>query len=157
MAKGGKRRIGVVIDMTPMVDIAFLLLIFYMATTSFKPPERKSVALASSHAEAKIPDKNIINITVSKEDSIFIEYIMTSEKLVEGKTVSVPERLYTYVDLSNFNYELLKVRAQLKNPEIVVKADRDASYGTMRGIMRAMQEMKINQFSLVTELEKDES
>ncbi|MBD3233644.1 MAG: hypothetical protein GF315_07955 [candidate division Zixibacteria bacterium] len=155
MAKG--RRVGIVIDMTPMVDIAFLLLIFYMATTSFKPPEVKPVALASSHAEQKVPDKNIINVTVTELDSIFIEYIMTAEKLVEGKTVSVPERIYQLADLSNFNIELLKVRAKLKNPEIVVKADRDASYGTMRAIMRAMQEMKINQFSLVTEGEKAET
>lgn len=153
MAKA-KRRIGIVIDMTPMVDIAFLLLIFYMATTSFKPPERKSVSLATSHAEAKIPDKNIINITVTPEDSIFIEYIMTADKLIEGKTVSVPERIYKYTDQFNFFEELIRVRAALRNPEIVVKADRDASYGTLRSIMRTMQEMKINQFSLVTEMEK---
>jgi len=154
MSKKAKRRIGISIDMTPMVDIAFLLLIFYMSTTSFKPPERKSVRLATSHAEAKIPDKNIINITVSPEDSIFIEYIMTAERLIEGKTVSVPERIYQYADLNNFNIELLKVRARMGNPEIVVKADRSASFGIIRGIMRAMQEMKINQFSLVTDLEK---
>ncbi len=156
MAKA-KRRIGIVIDMTPMVDIAFLLLIFYMATTSFKPPERKSVRLAASHAEAKIPDKNIINITVTPEDSIFIEYIMTADKLIEGKTVSVPERIYKYTDQFNFFEELIRVRAALRNPEIVVKADRDASYGTLRSIMRTMQKMKINQFSLVTEMEKAES
>jgi len=152
MAK--KRRLGIHIDMTPMVDIAFLLLIFYMTTTSFKPPERKSVNLATSHAEAKVPDKNIINITVSPEDSIFIEYIMTGEKMVDGKTVSVPERIYEDANENNFSIELLKVRAKLGNPEIVVKADRDASYGTIRMIMRAMQEMKINQFSLVTDKEK---
>jgi biopolymer transport protein ExbD len=154
MAKGAKRRVGVVIDMTPMVDIAFLLLIFYMATTSFKPPERKQVRLATSHAEQKVPDKNIINITVSPEDSIFIEYIMTAEKLIEGKTVSVPERIYEFATLDNFNVELIKVRAKLRNPEIVVKADQQASFGTMRQIMRSMQEMKINQFSLITDKEK---
>lgn len=150
------KRVGIVIDMTPMVDIAFLLLIFYMATTSFKPPERKSVALASSHAEAKIPEKNIINITVSPLDSIFIEYIMNEQRMVEGQSVSIPERIYQHATLDNFNVELLKVRAKMGNPEIVVKADRDASYGTMRAIMRSMQEMKINQFSLVTQTEKDE-
>ena len=51
--KGGKKkkkRVGVRIDMTPMVDIGFLLLIFYMATTQFKPPEKKQVNLPSSHS-----------------------------------------------------------------------------------------------------------
>ena len=41
-----KRRVGIRIDMTPMVDIAFLLLIFYMTTTQFKPPEAKAVRVA---------------------------------------------------------------------------------------------------------------
>ena len=45
MAIKKKRRIGVVLAMTPMVDITILLLIFYMTTTSFKPPEAKQVTL----------------------------------------------------------------------------------------------------------------
>jgi len=39
--KRKKRRIGIILDMTPMVDIAILLLIFYMATTQFKPPQTR--------------------------------------------------------------------------------------------------------------------
>ena len=44
MAIKKKRRVAIRLDMTPMVDIAFLLLIFYMATTQFKPPEAKAAA-----------------------------------------------------------------------------------------------------------------
>ena len=35
-----KRRIGVSIDMTPMVDVAFLLRIFFMTTRQYQPPEK---------------------------------------------------------------------------------------------------------------------
>jgi biopolymer transport protein ExbD len=38
-----KRRISVRIDMTPMVDIAFLLLIFYMVTTVFAMPQAMEI------------------------------------------------------------------------------------------------------------------
>ena len=34
------KRVGISLDMTPLVDIGFLLLIFFMATTVFKPPEK---------------------------------------------------------------------------------------------------------------------
>ena len=34
-----KRRVGVRVDMTPMVDVAFLLLIFFMVTTVFRTPQ----------------------------------------------------------------------------------------------------------------------
>ena len=37
-----KRRIGISIDMTPMVDVAFLLLIFFMVTTVFRQPLAKA-------------------------------------------------------------------------------------------------------------------
>lgn len=44
-----KKHGNVNLDMTPMVDIAFLLLIFFMATTVFKQPESISILLPSSY------------------------------------------------------------------------------------------------------------
>jgi biopolymer transport protein ExbD len=46
--KGGrrpKRRVGIRIDMTPMVDVAFLLLIFFMVTTVFRTPQALEINL----------------------------------------------------------------------------------------------------------------
>src|SRR6476620_2270809 len=60
-----KRRIGISIDMTPMVDVAFLLLIFFMTTTQFKPPERDKITLPESNSEAKSPESDIITIAVT--------------------------------------------------------------------------------------------
>lgn len=40
-----KRRIAIRIDMTPMVDIAFLLLIFYMVSTVFAMPQAMEINL----------------------------------------------------------------------------------------------------------------
>ncbi|MHC5066646.1 MAG: ExbD/TolR family protein, partial [Planctomycetota bacterium] len=40
-----KKRLGIRIDMTPMVDIAFLLLIFFMVTTVFRRPLAMEVNL----------------------------------------------------------------------------------------------------------------
>jgi biopolymer transport protein ExbD len=39
-----------------MVDIGFLLLIFYMATTQFKPPEKQHVTLPSSTSQFQVPN-----------------------------------------------------------------------------------------------------
>src|SRR5262245_65217025 len=60
-----KRRIGIAIDMTPMVDVAFLLLIFFMCTTQFKPPEKDKITLPESNSEAKSPESEIITIAVT--------------------------------------------------------------------------------------------
>jgi biopolymer transport protein ExbD len=149
MAKKPKRRIGVSIDMTPMVDIAFLLLIFYMATTQFKPPEKESVSLPLSHSEIKVPDKGIINITVNEQDNVFVEYITKDPDTGEIIRES-PE-----VTLRSLNYELTRARLNLGNPEIIVRADRDCSYGSIRSLMNTMQDIGIDHFSLMTDLEID--
>src|SRR5207245_11277812 len=61
-----KRRIGIAIDMTPMVDVAFLLLIFFMCTTQFKPPEKDKITLPESNSEAKSPETGIITLAGTK-------------------------------------------------------------------------------------------
>ena len=37
MKRPKTKRVGVKVDMTPMVDVAFLLLTFFMLTTQFRP------------------------------------------------------------------------------------------------------------------------
>ena len=66
------RRIPIRIDMTPMVDVAFLLLIYFMTTTQFKPPEIAAVTLPKSRSEIHVPESKTIIVTVTDEGSIFI-------------------------------------------------------------------------------------
>src|SRR5437867_9184137 len=60
-----KRRIGISIDMTPMVDVAFLLLIFFMTTTQFKPPEKDKITLPESSSDMKSPESGVITLAVT--------------------------------------------------------------------------------------------
>ncbi len=53
-----KKRMSIAIDMTPLVDVAFLLLTFFMLTTKFKPMEDVVVTLPASHAKAKMPESD---------------------------------------------------------------------------------------------------
>src|SRR5512141_3375867 len=66
-----KKRMGIAIDMTPLVDVAFLLLTFFMLTTKFKPTEEVQVTLPASHAKAKMPESDVITITFSPEGKTY--------------------------------------------------------------------------------------
>jgi len=164
MLKRMKRRIGIRIDMTPMVDIAFLLLIFYMATTTFKPPEHRPVNVPSSHSEIKLPESNLMTITVTKEDSVFVDYIVARKKTVvdeqsgEEMEISVPDRIYQEADLQNVAQVITQMRisdAAARAIPLIIKADEDVTYGTMAALMDALQGININKFSLVTEMEME--
>lgn len=154
MATKKKRRISIRIDMTPMVDIAFLLLIFYMATTQFKPPEARAVELPSSHSQIQLPDKDIINITVTKYDSIYVDYVERRDiEIEEGQTISTTARIVRTVDIYNVSPEILRARAKNLRALIVIKADARASFGVMQDVMRSMQENNLERFLIITDHE----
>ncbi len=151
----GKRRVSIRIDMTPMVDIAFLLLIFYMATTQFKPPEAKAVELPSSHSMIELPNKDIINITVTKYDSIYVDYIEKAIINIDGKDISTNVRIVRTCDIYTVPTEILRARGKNIRALIVIKADGQASFGVMKDVMEAMQKNHLERFLIITDQEME--
>lgn len=64
-------RQSISLDMTAMCDMAFLLLTFFMLATKFKPQEAVAVDIPSSVSEIKLPDTDLMVISVSKTGQVF--------------------------------------------------------------------------------------
>jgi len=64
-------RKNISLDMTAMCDMAFLLLTFFMLTTKFKAQEPIAVDMPSSISEIKLPDKDMLTISVDKKGAVF--------------------------------------------------------------------------------------
>jgi biopolymer transport protein ExbD len=60
------------VDMTAMVDVAFLLLTFFILTTKFKANEVVAVDTPSSISPTKLPATDMLIITVAEDGRVFI-------------------------------------------------------------------------------------
>lgn len=65
-------------DMTPFVDIAFLILSFFIMATKFKPPEPVEITTPGSVLSQKLPDNNAVLITIDSSDKVY--FTVLSEK-----------------------------------------------------------------------------
>ena len=137
-----KRRIGIAIDMTPMVDVAFLLLIFFMTTTQFKPPEKVGVELPGSKSEIHVPETKTIILTLNKEGEIYI-----SDENLSQTALVAKEDLVSAI-----------TTWRAKNPAavVIVKGDKESDYGTVADVMNALAESNTLRFNLMTDLKIEE-
>jgi biopolymer transport protein ExbD len=60
------------VDMTAMVDVSFLLLTFFILTSTFIQKEAVMVSIPGSISDRKVPDTNILNIIVSPDGRVFV-------------------------------------------------------------------------------------
>jgi biopolymer transport protein ExbD len=154
MPKIKKPRVGVRMDMTPMVDVAFLLLTFFMLTTQFRPPAEVEISLPASHSAFKLPESDVMTILLSKDGRIFLGF--DSPKMT-GRVFGEENRLRAGVEVTLKQLPDLLIRARITNPKLrtVVRGDTDADYGLAEDVMNILQKTNITRFNLVTQLKKD--
>lgn len=145
-----KRRIGISIDMTPMVDVAFLLLIFFMTTTQFQPPEKDKIDLPKSASEAKSPESDIITIAVTKAPTVKVVYKQRTAEGIQEVTLELnPLSLGT-----DLGPALQRARAANPAARVIVKMDKGAQYGIVADMVAGMQMANATRFNVQTNLKQ---
>ena len=118
------------INLTPLVDVVFLLLLFFMLTSHFvKAPAIKIALPDSKTAEPEIKEEVII--TIAADGSLFLDQ----------------DRLL----LTGLQYNLQKKLQKLKKPAVRIKADREAKLGLVVKVVDEIRLAGAGAFSLETE------
>lgn len=190
-------------DMTAMVDVAFLLLTFFiLTTTSFRQEAPLEVEMPSSVSQTPLPEKGLFTVSVGDSGQVFIGFsdIKTREDALKlaatekNWTISeeglqyfsgaaefgVPmEQIPAWLNLTNeerknfkqpgmsavFKDSVAKTGNDLRewvryarladnNMRFAIKGDVDAKYFNFKDIVSTMQDWQLNQFALITDLEK---
>jgi biopolymer transport protein ExbD len=144
-AKDGKvrsKKASTKIDMTPMVDLAFLLLTFFMLTTTFNKPQTMEIAMPEKpKTEDKIPlvnEKKVLTVVLGKDDKVYWYRGITDPK----------------VELTNFSATgirkvLVEQKAQITDMVVLIKPSDESKYKNVVDILDEMQIGNIARYALV--------
>lgn len=75
-------------DMTPFVDIAFLILSFFIMATKFKPPEPVEIKTPGSVLSQKLPENNAVLITIDSSDKVYFTVLSDKDKTKFDKIIA---------------------------------------------------------------------
>ena len=150
----GKRRgrkLSPRIDMTPMVDLAFLLLTFFMLTTTFAESYIMEITLpadtTNTTTEAPvIKASQLITVILGEGDKIYWY------QGVENPVVNV-----TNYSAQGIRQVLEQQKKEIDKMYVMVKPARQSRYKNLVDVLDEMEDMKTISYSLVAITPEDEA
>jgi len=127
-------------NMTPMIDVTFLLLTFFMLASHFASVEKINVDLPqpdnSQAMDRRLKDKVIVNVLYRGSE---IEPALRCGPLPVESRAELVEKLE---EVAQWN----------PNTEVILRADRRVPYGHVRRIMQSVASSQLTRLQVVTEL-----
>lgn len=127
-----KRREHLGLDLTPVIDVVFILLIFFLVTSVFKKEE---LALMLD-----LPKSNAKEIQV-KQEQVFIE-LSVNKLAIKGIEVSFESLEDNLKSIKN------------KDEAVIVRIDKKVPYERVVKVLDLLQKYSLNNLALVTNEEK---
>jgi len=135
-----KKRVSFHLDMTPLVDITFLLLTFFMFTTTMSAPQTM---------EMSIPPEINTPVDVA-QDKLLSIYIRNDDKLFWHKAQETPKPMKLQ-DVKKLS-EKENLKDGMHNKLIIVlKIDKNAPYGT---VVSVLDELNLAEILIMEEIAK---
>jgi biopolymer transport protein ExbD len=138
------------IDMTPMVDLAFLLLTFFVMTTTLNKPQTMEITMPEKVKDEDKPpmvnEKRVLTLILGENDKIYW-YLGITDPTVE---------------LTNFSSDgvrkvLLRENQQIKEMVVLIKPSDKSKYKNVVDILDEMNISNIARYALVdiTDVDKE--
>ena len=126
-----KRRSGgtLILEITPLIDVVFLLLIFFMLATSFDERSAFKIDLPKSTAAKTKSTLKEVQVLVDKDRNVYLRYTDNSGKSQNEK-----------LDLTSFVSVVSEKMNNSENKDVIISADKDIDYGFIVEIMSLLKE-----------------
>ena len=131
---GPERREGGVesgeMELTPLIDCVFLLLIFFMVTTVFQEPYRLKVLLPEAEEAAMIEEKKLV-ATIDRAGGMEVNRHPVTMESVEGV--------------------LAREKEGVRVVTLIIRTDKDTRHGLVLDLMETAKRIGIEKIVLATE------
>jgi biopolymer transport protein ExbD len=127
------------LDYTPMIDMTFQLIAFFMILINFSDAEADERVQLPSSQLAKPPD-------ASAETPIYIQMMRDGRIIMNTQVLTDPEAIRPFLKAEKY---LLQTKNQSeKNATIIIRAHKDAKTGLVQRIIKVCQEVGFEKFTL---------
>jgi biopolymer transport protein ExbD len=136
-----KRRIQIRNDMTPMVDIAFLLLIFYMVSTVFSMPQAMEInlpPLEDIDTDIEVKESNLLSIRVDGEGRFWWNMKTPSPDnlpILLPTATDTPDTVLYWFNADTLRGLLVEQNRANDKLNTLILINRDANYADMVNIL----------------------
>lgn len=121
------------VNVTPLIDVVFLLLIFFMVSTTFDRESQIEVTLPEASISEPLKNNEIIEVTVNAEGIFF----------VNGQRV-------VNTQIATLKQAMLKIANGREDPPVVINADKNAQVQSMVTVMDAARQLGFVHISFAT-------
>ena len=120
------------VDVTPLIDIIFQLVLFFMVSTTFVTSPGIEVDLPRSSSDTILRERDDINLWVTSDGAVFLDDAPVDWPMLQGALG----------------------QAATTNPStlIIIKADRDVDHGRVVAVMDLARSLGLNRLAIATEV-----
>jgi len=121
------------LNITPLIDVVFLLLIFFMVSTTFDRNSQIDITLPKASEEHSDQQPDTVNVAVDARGRVFVN----GQPLVNAQLQTIREALQN-------------AASGLDDPPVIISADQQASYQSVVRIMDAARRVNLIHITFAT-------
>ena len=127
---------GIDLNLTPLIDVVFLLLIFFMVSSTFK--EESELLLS-------LPEANDEPVAASEISAVEVA-------IDAGGTLYVNQHQVIDEKINSLKNAMLLAAAEESSPKIIIRADRNATHGRVVMVLEASRLLGYSDITFATAL-----
>jgi len=125
-----QKRSDLIVDLTPMIDVVFLMLIFFMVSTSFTANNSIKLDLPQSKSQAASKEEKQVVISIKADGQLYVQ----DERVKDA----------------DLRRRILNITKGDPNMRVVIRADADAKHKRLVYALDTIRELGMGKVGIAT-------